>query len=287
MNTFMTSQGLAMAQFIAKGKRLDPDVAAVYNLYQAGWFDQNRKAIKRKMAKIVDTTDVITVGGMINKLCVQLSAKMPRMECSDPLINFDYWQEKARTTAAAWIVQSYIDEGVFTVQKKQNMVWDANLQAMVPHTILEFELGGTRRKGMFRGIHFDTKGLPLMTNSSGRFKYSSNERTFLKDLREIPFRLDPWVTEKYLHFAASLADDWNRTTDKNGNPLSEAPVNKQERILGGLSVLMELEGRTWYEESRFINSGRHEYVNYDYGKSLHGRTWEILNVEFAEPSHIT
>ena len=277
------SQAQACDLITGKGVALFPDVKAVYGLHQDGWYTRNEKFLTDRLKKIIKKTDEVPFEGLVNKIYLKIKGKLPSFP-KVGLMKYDYWQKKAGLQAAAWYVQHLLDTDQLGLQSRTTQVWSVEAGSFQPRTYLYFSFGGGFKKGSFDGMHFSAPGEhPLENATSGQFNYRAQEKALLKDMRNaVELRLDPWVSEEYLNFALSLADDWNTDTDKHGNAVAEDPINKQERLKASSEAVMELAGRTWFEEGKFVDSGRFFYLNYLKGKTLHGKGYEILNVEWAE-----
>ena len=251
------------------------------HILTSGFMKTKRNALVKAIAKIADSNDRLLVTSFIGKLRHKLpEVKLP----NTPLHAFD--KERAQIIAAAVITQILIDGGTYEVTTETE-VFEVHGDKKF-RRLLYLELGGKPENDYYRGIELEP-GVVNQKTLAG-WKLSADEKSFLAMTASVPFKIADICTEELLWKGYTLKEDWLLTRDKNGKKLPEDPICKRNRYRTYADKIVNHVKKfpKFYLTMKYCTRGRVYYENGKLeGMRPHGKLWETLMIDAAEPYYIT
>jgi len=249
-----------------------------------GYFEDHKKSIKKAINHIAEKHEDMLISTFIGKL----RFKLPKLRLGLPLSEFEC--ERAQLICSGVITQVVIDSGVFPVREDVDKFEDKNGFIKFRKQLF-LVLGGSYETDLYRGIHLEP-GVCLQTeiNENGRKrKLTGEERAYLKDVASVPFQIWEGCSEELLMKGYSLAKDWGKTKDKNGNHLPEDPIVKRKRFeMYADKIVNHVAKWTFYLSAKYDGRGRTYYdaARLD-GIRPQGKLWETLMLSAAQKYYLT
>lgn len=240
------------------------------------------KQVLKGLGKITEANKELLLNDFVGKV----RFKIPYLHLS--LEPFEI--ERAKLIASSLVTNVVIDNGMYSLREQVDKV-KVNGQ-MKFKKFFYIQLGGEPTKDLYRGMHFEP-GVVQQT-TVGMWSLTGYQREVLSEVASVPYKIWEGCTEELLLKGYSLKEDWNKRhwTDSQGKErkLSEDPILKKKRYRLYSDKIVNHVKRfpKFYLSAKYDHRGR---IYYDAavldGMRPHGKLWETLMIDSAEPFELT
>ena len=238
------------------------------------------KQVLKAIDKIADVNKELLIQSFVGKL----RHKLPSLHI-DRLTAFEH--ERAKLIASSIVTNVVVDNGMFGIREDVKKI-DMKSGERKFKKFLYIVLGGEPIVDYYKGIHLEP-GVVNQT-SLGMWSLTGEQRAFLAEVSSVPYQVWDGCNEELLMHGYSLKVDWNHTKDSNGRKLSEDRINRHKRYRLYADKIVNHVKRfpKYYLSAKYDDRGR---VYYDAamldGIRPHGKLWETLMIDAAEPFNLT
>ena len=238
------------------------------------------KQILKGIGKIAAVNDELLLQSFVGKL----RYKLPSLHLEGKLSSFE--RERAKLIAAGIVTSVLLDSGAYEIREEVKTI-TVNDQKKFKK-FLYIQLGGEPVRDYYKGIHLEP-GVVNQT-SVGSWSLTKEQCYFLADVASVPYKIWAGCSEELLMKGYSLKVDWGKKVDRNGKKLSEDPICKRNRFRVYADKIINNVKRfpKFYLSMKYDDRYR---VYYDAavleGIRPHGKLWETLMIDSAEPFKLT
>lgn len=238
------------------------------------------KQLWKGIGKIADVNKELLLSSFIGKL----RYKIPALHLNTRLTPFE--TERSRIIGACIVTNVLIDSGEFGLREDvQSIMVNGNKKFK---KFLYIQLGGEPMKDLYKGIHLEP-GVVNQT-SVGPWKLTKDQRLHLAEVASVPYKIWDGCNEELLMHGYSLKTDWGRRKDKFDKRLSEDPILKRNRYKIYADKIVNHVKRfpAFYLSAKYDDRLREYYdAAVLEGIRPHGKLWETLMIDAAEPFDLT
>lgn len=258
----------------------------VHNYVLRGdYLEKREKAITKAITKLAGGHKELLLQTFIGKL----RFKLPQLHLGHQLGEYD--MKRVPIIASALVTQVLLDNGSLTLREEVERIKSKSGETKFKK-FLYVQLGGTPERDLYKGIQLE----PGVVNqwSVGERRLTGAQREFLAKVASVPFKIWDGCTKPLLLKGYELKVDWNKKTyiDKRGveRPVSEDPICKHNRfgIYADKIVDHVKKFPRFYLSAKYDHRFREYYeaATLD-GIRPHGKLWETLMIDAAEPRLVT
>lgn len=238
------------------------------------------KQILKGIGKLAAANNELLIQSFVGKL----RYKLPALHLDGKHSLFE--TQRARIIAAGILTNVFIDNGTYALREEvrtETVKGQKKFRKFVYVT-----LGGEPEKDYYRGIELEP-GVVNQT-SVGAWRLTGEQRLFLSEVASVPYRIWDGCHEDLLMHGYSLKKDWMHKVDGNGYKLKEDRIAKHSRyrlyadkIVNHVKKFPKFYLSMKYDERyrMYYDAARLE------GMRPHGKLWETLMIDSAEPFDLT